>query len=57
MEKVFRDTLAKDKDEFTLAEFKKLVPSKNVSEKNNVWEMTFCPSYSRTRLIRYNLLI
>ena len=36
LEKVFRDTLAKDKDEFTLAEFKKLVPSKNVSAKKSV---------------------
>ncbi len=31
LEKVFRDNLAKDKQEFTLAEFKKIVPSKNVS--------------------------
>ena len=31
LENVFRDNLAKDKDEFTLAEFKKIVPSKNVS--------------------------
>ena len=31
LEKVFRDNLAKDKDEFTLSEFKKIVPSKNVS--------------------------
>jgi len=29
LEKVFRENLAKDKDEFTLAEFKKIVPSKN----------------------------
>jgi len=32
LEKVFRENLAKDKEEFTLAEFKKIVPSKNVSE-------------------------
>eukprot|EP00095_Tigriopus_kingsejongensis_P001896 snap_masked-scaffold287_size221780-processed-gene-0.16 protein:Tk01896 transcript:snap_masked-scaffold287_size221780-processed-gene-0.16-mRNA-1 annotation:"nadph oxidase" len=31
LEKVFRENLAKDKEEFTLAEFKKIVPSKNVS--------------------------
>ncbi len=31
LEKIFRDNLAKDKQEFTLAEFKKIVPSKNVS--------------------------
>ena len=31
LEKVFRENLAKDKDEFTLSEFKKIVPSKNVS--------------------------
>ncbi len=31
LENVFRDNLAKDKNEFTLAEFKKIVPSKNVS--------------------------
>jgi hypothetical protein len=31
LEKVFRNHLAKDKDEFTLAEFKQIVPSKNVS--------------------------
>lgn len=31
LENVFRDNLAKDKEEFTLAEFKKIVPSKNVS--------------------------
>ena len=31
LEKVFRENLAKDKKEFTLAEFKKIVPSKNVS--------------------------
>ena len=30
LENVFRENLAKDKDEFTLAEFKKIVPSKNV---------------------------
>ncbi len=33
LEKVFRDNLAKDKEEFTLAEFKKIVPSKNVRRK------------------------
>ena len=33
LEKVFADNLAKDKQEFTLAEFKKIVPSKNVSGK------------------------
>ena len=32
LEKVFRENLAKDKDEFTLSEFKKIVPSKNVSD-------------------------
>lgn len=31
LEKVFRENLAKDKEEFTLSEFKKIVPSKNVS--------------------------
>ena len=31
LEKVFRENLAKDKDEFTLSEFKRIVPSKNVS--------------------------
>ena len=31
LENVFRENLAKDKEEFTLAEFKKIVPSKNVS--------------------------
>ena len=31
LEKVFRENLAKDKDEFTLPEFKRIVPSKNVS--------------------------
>ena len=31
MEKVFRNHLAKDNEEFTLAEFKQIVPSKNVS--------------------------
>ena len=30
LENVFQDNLAKDKEEFTLAEFKKIVPSKNV---------------------------
>jgi hypothetical protein len=30
LENVFRENLAKDKNEFTLAEFKKIVPSKNV---------------------------
>jgi hypothetical protein len=30
LEKVFRENLAKDNEEFTLAEFKKIVPSKNV---------------------------
>ena len=34
LEKVFRENLAKDKDEFTLSEFKKIVPSKNVSYSN-----------------------
>lgn len=29
LEKVFRENLAKDKEEFTLSEFKKIVPSKN----------------------------
>ena len=31
LEKVFRNHLAKDNEEFTLAEFKQIVPSKNVS--------------------------
>ena len=31
LENVFRENLAKDKDEFTLYEFKKIVPSKNVN--------------------------
>ena len=31
LEKVFRENLTKDKAEFTLSEFKRIVPSKNVS--------------------------
>ena len=31
LEEVFKNHLAKDRNEFTLAEFKKIVPSKNVS--------------------------
>ena len=33
LEKVFRENLTKDKAEFTLSEFKRIVPSKNVSIK------------------------
>ena len=36
LEEVFRDTLTKDGDKFTLAEFKRIVPSKNVSSIINV---------------------
>ena len=32
LESVFRNHLGKGKEEFTIAEFKKIVPSKNVSE-------------------------
>ena len=31
LEQVFRENVGKGKEEFTLAEFKKIVPSKNVS--------------------------
>jgi hypothetical protein len=41
LEKVFRENLAKDKDEFTLSEFKKIVPSKNVSVDRMKKTMTY----------------
>ena len=37
LEKVFRNHLAKDNEEFTLAEFKQIVPSKNVSVPPLYW--------------------
>ena len=49
LEKVFRNHLAKDNEEFTLAEFKQIVPSKNVSLQPVYWLKKGVPQPSTSR--------